>query len=132
MITLKYNGTTYAEFTAAQLQTAGVPEAEIQAAISKDRAVAVSSECRRRIYAAASAEAQMNMATAVGVISSKTASTRTDAEKEILAGAEATMSWIAEMRQTYSSLAADADADFTSDAAWPELPAQIQGMMQDF
>lgn len=132
MLTLKHNGKSYVNWEVDDLRAAGVPEAEIQAAEMKVRAGAISAECRRRIYAVASAESQMNMAAAVGVISSKAASARTDDEKAILAGAEAAIGWVAAMRAAVAALAAEGDADFTADAAWPDVPPEALAMIQHF
>lgn len=115
---------TYVRFSEEGLADRGVPQVAIDAARDGDRAAAVSLECRRRIYSAASAEAQMNMAAAVAVISSKDASARTDGENAILAGAEAAIGWVAEMRAAAAALAADAGADFMADAVWPEVPPE--------
>lgn len=118
--------------TREEAEELGYSEAAISAAEIAVRAKSIGAECRRRIYAVASAEAQMNMAAAVGVISSKTASARTDEEKAILAGAEAAIGWVAAMRSAVATLEVDADADFTADSAWPDVPPEALAMIQHF
>lgn len=132
MLSFEYNGRRYEGWTEDDARRAGVPADVIASAKLDDRRHSVSAECRRRIYGAASAESQMNMAAAVGVISSKTASARTDDEKAILAGAEAAIGWVAAMRSAVATLAVDADADFTADAAWPDVPPEALAMIQHF
>ena len=110
----------------------GFAPGEIAAAVAERRETDVSAECRRRIYRVASAEAQMNMANTVAVISGKAASSRTEGEKTILSGAEAAIGWVAAMRAAVATLTADADADFTADAAWPDVPPEALAMIQNF
>jgi len=100
----------------------GYPEEVIAAAENGVRVSSIKTECRRRIYAAASAETQMNMATAAAFISSKTASARSENEKAVLAGIEASLAWVAEMRGNVGTLAADPELDVLDDANWPECP----------
>ena len=129
---LQHDGTAYVNHDAADLLAAGVPQAAIDAALAEARIAAIKAECRRRIYAIASPEAQMNMAAATAVISGKTASARTDPEKDILAGAEAAIGWVAAMRATIATLAADPETDFISDAAWPDVPPEALAMIANF
>ena len=100
----------------------GYPEDVIAAAEAGVRVSAIKAECRRRIYAAASAETQMKMATAGALISSKTASARSDDEKKVLAGIEASLAWVAEMRGNVATLAADPALNIADDGNWPECP----------
>ncbi len=100
----------------------GYPEDVIAAAEAGVRISAVKAECRRRIYAAASAETQMNMAAAAAVVSSKTASNRSTEESAMLAGLGQAIDWVAAMRARVVELAADADLDFLADESWPDLP----------
>lgn len=132
MLSLKYGGKNYVRFTRDELLAAGVPEPDIQAAESKVRETEISAECRRRIYAAASSETQMNMATATAVISAKTASARSQAEKDTLDGVEAALGWVAAMRANVATLAADPQADHTADAAWPAIPAIASAVAAQF
>ncbi len=110
----------------------GYPEAVIAAAEAGVRISAIKAECRRRIYAAASAETQMNMATAAAFISSKTASARTEGEKAILTGVEASLAWVAEMRGKVATLAADPETDIHDDANWPECPDTALAVVAQF
>ena len=103
-------------------QSLGYPEAVIAAAEAGVRVSAVKAECRRRIYAAASAETQMNMATAAAVVSAKTASNRSAEESAMLAGLGQAIDWVAAMRARVVELAADPELDFLSDESWPDLP----------
>lgn len=107
-----------------------LPDSATQEAILADarmrqRKQAVRGECRRRIYAQANQQAQTNMGTAQGVIAAKDPATRTDEERQILAGVAAALVWVGEMRTTYRALAADTDADYLTDTAWPECPAEV-------
>ncbi|MEX5515724.1 hypothetical protein [Pseudophaeobacter sp. 1A09344] len=132
MLEVKHENKTFAAETAAELTAMGVPQVVVDEALALRRQKGISAECRRRIYDVASVEAQMNMAAAVGVISGKTASARSEDEKSILAGAEAAIGWVAAMRAAVATLAADADADFTADVAWPDVPPEALAMIQHF
>ena len=110
----------------------GYSEAAVDAAEAQARATLISAECRRRIYSLASAETQMNMAAASAVISAKTASSRTDQEKAVLAGLEAAIGWVAAMRANVATLAADPGLDFTADANWPAAPAEAVAVADQF
>lgn len=131
-LNFEWQGKSYMGWTASSARDAGIPEEVVADALMQARRILVGGECRRRIYAVASAESQMNMAAAVGVISGKTASARSEDEKGILAGAEAAIGWVASMRAAVGALAADADADFTADAAWPDVPTEALSMIQNF
>ncbi|WOI34780.1 hypothetical protein R1T40_08650 [Tritonibacter scottomollicae] len=132
MLTLKHNGKTFANWSADELRNAGVPSEVIVSAKQGVRRRAVSAECRRRIYAAASAEAQMNMATAAAITSAKAEVDRTDDDKTVLDGVHLALAWVADMRAAFEALAADPDADFMSDAAWPALPPEIPPLIDRF
>ena len=131
-LTIKHDGRTYANMTAEEAVAAGVPQAVVDAALADLRIADIKAHCRRRIYAVASSEAQMNMAAATAVISGKTASARTDTEKAVLAGAEAAIGWVAAMRANIATLAADPAIDFTADAAWPDIPPEALAMIENF
>jgi len=128
----EHAGRIYLAWTVEEALAAGVPQAVIDAELSKRRRTDISAECRRRIYAVASSEAQMNMAAATAVISGKTASARTDTEQAVLAGAEAAIGWVAAMRANIATLAADPATDFTADAAWPDIPPEARAMIENF
>lgn len=92
----------------------------------------VKQECRSRIYAAASAETQMNMATAAAVISAKEASARTEDEASILSGLDDAIGWVAQMRARVIELADDAALDIGDDANWPPLPDGARDVVAKF
>ncbi len=129
---LEYNGIGYQAMTAQELLAAGVPQATIEEAIAKIRVSQIKQECRRRIYAIADAESQMNMAAASAVISGKTAANRTEAEKAVLANAELAIDWVAAMRANIATLAADANAVITDDANWPDCPPEVIALASQF
>lgn len=85
----------------------------------------VKSECARRIYATASQATQTNIAAAVGVISGRTASDRSNDEKTILADAETAITWVAAMRANVAVLVADPNLDRTDDGNWPVTPHEV-------
>jgi hypothetical protein len=131
-IDFTHEGRTYDGWTVEQALAAGIPPAIIDAALAAQRRSLIKAECRRRIYAAASAETQMNMAAATAVISAKTASNRSQAEQDTLAGVQDALAWVAAMRANVATLAADPQADFTADAAWPDIPATAAAVAQQF
>lgn len=110
----------------------GYPESAIAEAEAGIRVSVVKAECRRRIYAAASAETQMNMATAAAVISAKEASERTEDEASILSGLDDAIDWVAQMRSRVSELADDATLDIGDDAIWPPLPDGARDVVAKF
>lgn len=129
---LKHDGVGHQMATPDELMAAGVPQAAIDAAIAERRLDAIKTECRRRIYAVASQEAQMNVATAAAAASAKTASSRSADETAIIAGAAAGIGWVVAMRDAIAPLAADPDADFTEDAAWPDCPPEALAVYSRF
>lgn len=132
MLTLKYNGTTYAKMTVEQLREHGVPETEIDGALYAARLASLSAECRRRIYAVATAETQMNMASAASLISAKTAAQRTDDEAGVLVGLQTALDWVQAMRGAVVVLAENPDADHMNDASWPDAPAAAVAVAGQF
>ena len=110
----------------------GYPEEVIATAEASVRTSAIKNECRRRIYAAASAETQMNMATAAAVISAREASARTEDEVSILSGLDDAIGWVAQMRGRVSELTGDATLDFQDDANWPPLPDGARDVVDKF
>ncbi|MEZ5723276.1 MAG: hypothetical protein R3D59_18265 [Paracoccaceae bacterium] len=94
-----------------------VAPAKTEAEILAAREAAARAECRRRIYAEADAETQLNIATAAAVDGVGT-------------GAEAWAEWVAQMRATWAPLAADLEADIAADASWPECPAAARDLAQ--
>lgn len=131
-LTFQHEGLNYAGVTSEEALAAGVPVAIVEAEVNRVRTGAISAECRKRIYAVASAETQMNMAAASAVISSKAASARSEAEKAVLDGLEAAIGWVAAMRANVAMLAADPDKDFTADANWPAAPAEAEAIAHQF
>lgn len=131
-VSFEHNGKTYAGMTAQEAIAAGAPEAVVDSVFAAMHRRTVSAECRRRIYAAASAEAQMNMATAAAITSAKAEADRTDDDKTVLDGVHLALAWVADMRAAFEALAADPDADFMSDAAWPALPREIPPLIERF
>ena len=133
MHTLTHDGKTYSSFRApGDLLAAGVPRPVIDAHLAAARGDRVKAECGRRIYAVASAQAQMNVATAAAVASAKTASSRSAEEAALIAGAAAGIGWVAAMRAAIAPLAADPGADFTDDAAWPDCPPEASDVYSRF
>ena len=124
-LNLKYDGKSFNAFTPASLRAAGVPEEVIAAAMLDERNAAISAECRRRIYAVAGAEAQMNINGEANLITIKIASQRTEEEVKFLADFKLSLDWIKSMRAAYDVLSADADADHLADANWPECPPAV-------
>lgn len=132
MISFDFEGRRYEGWTEEDARRAGVPVDVIASAKLDVRRRLVSAECRRRIYAAASAEAQMNMATAAAITSAKAEADRTDDDKTVLDGVHLALAWVADMRAAFEALAADPDADFKNDAAWPALPPEIPPLIDRF
>lgn len=132
MLSFEHNGRHYENYTAEGARAAGVPEDVILGAEFEVRRKLVSTECRRRIYAAASPEAQMNMATAVGIISGKAEADRTEDDRAVLDGTRLALAWVSGMRAAFEALAADPSADFLSDAAWPALPPEVPPLIERF
>lgn len=121
---IEYDSKIYLCMTAEGLLAAGVPQAVVDVAFAERRLDAIKAECRRRIYAIASPEAQMNVSTAQGAAAAKSASARSAGENAIITGAAAGMGWVAAMRDNIATLAADPAADILADASWPECPAE--------
>lgn len=73
-------------------------------------------ECKRRIFAVASTNAQVNMAAAraAGILSS-------DDEAAFLAG----LQWITAMRAACAELVAQEAVEFIDDGEWPACPAAV-------
>lgn len=84
---------------------------------------AVFAECKRRIFAVASTNAQVNMAAAraAGILSS-------DDEAAFLAG----LQWIAAMRETCAALISAQDEAATEDGKWPTCPPAVVALAAKF
>ncbi len=128
----EHGGATYIGFTEEAALAAGVPEDVVSALKSEARRRAVSAECRRRIYDAASAEAQMNMATAAAVISGKAEADRSEDDVAVLDGVRLALDWVVSMRAAFDALSNDPDADYLADASWPVLPPEIPPIINRF
>ncbi|PCJ08319.1 MAG: hypothetical protein COB16_08360 [Rhodobacteraceae bacterium] len=131
-LTLKHGGKTFANFEPDALLAAGVPQAVIDTAQSEIRRKAVSAECRRRIYAGASVEAQLNLTAATSAIAATQEADRTEDDLAVLSGATAVIDWVSTMRAKVVVLAADTDANHLEDATWPALSAEAQVVIGRF
>ena len=129
---ITHEGRTTLATTREHALEAGYPEDVVSAAENGVRVSTAKAECRRRIYAAASAETQMNMATAAAVISAKEASARTEDEASILSGLDDAIGWVAQMRARVTELADDAALDIGDDANWPPLPDGARDVVAKF
>lgn len=96
------------------------------------RLLMIKAECRRRIYAQASIETQINFSTALAAISSKEPSDRTAEENAVVVGVQAALAWVQEMRSKVLVLAANPDSDFYADDEWPEPPVAAKEMVALF
>lgn len=123
---------TFYNTTAEELVAAGIQASIIQTAMAGARLKEIKAECKRRIYARASAETQMNMTAAAAVVGAKPASSRSAAENAILAGHASALQWVADMRENCSTLAADLDSDFRADASWPEPSPEASALVAQF
>ena len=131
-LTLTHEGRTYINATLDFLAEAGVPQAVIDAELARLRARAVKAECKRRIYGVMSAETQMNITAVSAAIAAKPASSRTAEEKATLAAAQAALAWVDAMRTRAAELAADPQADFKADAAWPAVPDEVKQLVERY
>jgi hypothetical protein len=129
---ITHEGRTTLSVDRAGAEALGYPEEVIVEAERGVRKKSVKGECRRRIYAAASAETQMNMATAAAVISAKEASARTEGETSILSGLDDAIGWVAQMRGRVMELTDDATLDIHDDANWPPLPDGARDVVAKF
>lgn len=110
----------------------GASEADIASALAALRRDAVKAECRRRIYAVASAETQLNMTSYVTAIGLKPAAARSDVEKAAAASFLLALEWVEAMRAAVAAIAADLDVDMTAQASWPACPAEVSALADRF
>jgi hypothetical protein len=129
---ISHEGRTTLSTTREDAEALGYPDQVIADAEGGVRKEAAKAECRRRIYGAASAETQMNMATAAAVISAKEASARNEDEASILSGLDDAIGWVAQMRARVTELADDAALDIGDDANWPPLPDGARDVVAKF
>ena len=104
---------------ALNIQTADDLAAQAQAA----RRELIKAECRRRIFDVVDGIAQVNLAAAAA------ASVLTEGQMQTY---RAGLAWVAGMRAACLPLIADADADYTGDAAWPDLPDGVADLATGF
>lgn len=129
-ITLTHNGVTYANWQPDNLAAAGVPASVIAAAQDQARRQVAIEECRRRIYAAASVETQLNMAAAAAVAAATPEDQRDPAATALIAAFAAATAWITAMRAAITPAAAsDSPAD---DTHWPPLPPEVAALAEQF
>jgi hypothetical protein len=129
---IEYEGRCTQAVTEEKAIALGYPVDVVKGAKKRAETKIIKSECRRRIYEAASAETQMNMATAAAVISAKEASARTEDEASILSGLDDAIGWVAQMRGRVAELAEDAALDIADDANWPPLPDGARDLVEKF
>lgn len=131
-ITLTHDGQVLSNWSPEALLARGVPQSAIDAAVLACRKTRVNTACKRRIYAVASPETQMNMATASAVISGKTTSDRSDTETATLAGVGAALGWVSAMRGAAGALVSDTDLDMADDENWPTCPEAVIAVADQF
>ncbi|QUS57361.1 hypothetical protein [Pseudovibrio brasiliensis] len=131
-LSLKHAGRSFIAWSAVDLKAAGVPQDVIDEAQKAARLTTIKAECRKRIYAQASAETQMNMATAAAAIAGKDAADRSAAEATVLASTKAALDWVGVMRAKVVELAEDPDINFTLDASWPVCPPEVVALTELF
>lgn len=87
------------------------------------RTALVKAACKSRIYAVASAEAQMN------IIGAQAAGEFDAAQQATYA---ASVQWIADMRAACAAIIDDPDLDPADDANWPACPAAVVALAASF
>ncbi|SDQ70668.1 hypothetical protein [Pseudovibrio sp. Tun.PSC04-5.I4] len=132
LLDFSYNGRTYRNFSEEAAVAAGVPQAAIDEALASERLSTVKAECRRRIYAQASSETQINMATATAAVAGKAVEDRSAEDLALLNSTKAAFDWVNAMRAKVIDLAADPDTGFTLDASWPDCPADVVAIVEQF
>ncbi len=130
--TFEYGGKKYLNINATDALAASVPQTIIDRAVYDALLLQVKAECRKRIYSRASAETQMNMATAAAAISGKAEADRTKDEAAVLVGIKAALDWVGAMRARVVALADDPETDFTLDESWPECPPELAVLTEQF
>lgn len=131
-VTLTFAGMTYAGYSREALLAAGVSSEAVSDAFDLKRREAIKAECRRRIYAVGSSEAQMNVTSLTAAISAKAPADRSVQETAIIATAGQSIEWVSAMRGRFAELAADADADYLADACWPACPTPVIDLYAQF
>ena len=110
----------------------GADENDIADALAAQRRDAVKAECRRRIYAVASAETQLNMTSYAAAIALKPPAERTAEEAGVAAAFMAALAWVSAMRAAVAAIAGDAARDIAADASWPACPDQVVALASSF
>jgi hypothetical protein len=87
-------------------------------------------ECARRINAAASLAAQLNLNAYMNVLNAKTSPTAE--EQADLAAFGQAVGWIAAMRAKWKQLYTAGDVDFRDDGKWPALPPDAAALAARF
>lgn len=129
---LEYGDVSYRNADVDWLLAQGVPQAAIDAAETAVRLSLIKAECQRRIYAVLSAEAQTNIATAAAVIGAIDVADRTAAQIAMLAKASDAVNWVAAMRSQVQTIKSDEDLDYATDEAWPDCPATVTALAEDY
>lgn len=127
---IEHNGRRSMGVTREQALGLGYPVAVVDQFEARALAMVVGAECKRRIYAVASAETQMNMASYASIISAKPQGDRTDADEAFLVGFSAALTWVQAMRDAVPVIVADG-VDPAS-AEWPEIPPEALAVAQRF
>ncbi|SFK98193.1 hypothetical protein SAMN04488518_11347 [Pseudovibrio ascidiaceicola] len=131
-LSLKHAGRSFIAWGEAELKAAGVPQAAIDEAQKGARLTTIKAECRKRIYAQASSETQINMATAAAAIAGKAVADRSAEEATLLTSTKAALDWVGAMRSKCLELAEGPGTDFTLDASWPECPPEVVALTEQF
>lgn len=100
-----------------------ISPADKAAVATQARIALVKAECGTRIYAVADQIAQMNMTAAAS------AGSMTPAQ---MVTWQAALQWVGTMRATCLPLIADAETDYTVDAAWPVVPDGVAELAAQF
>ena len=132
VMNFEHAGRTYAGFTPTDALAAGVPQHAIDAALAFARREKIKAECRSRIYGIASSEAQINISGAASLVIETPVADRSAEDEALLAAYRQSLAWIKAMREAVEALTLDADADITSDAAWPTCPAAVAALAAQF
>ncbi|OKP66778.1 hypothetical protein BTE77_31380 [Ensifer adhaerens] len=127
-----YNRELFAAAKAGTVSPYVPPAPPTAEELAAARLAAIKDECRRRIYAVASAETQMNMTAATTLISAKPPEDRDTRDLSILTGQTAALAWVTAMRANVAILAAEPEADITLEAGWPACPPEVLAVVNLF
>lgn len=132
MFDLEHDGRRSIGVTRDEAINLGYPLEVVNAAAMAALAVVVGLECKRRIYAIATAETQMNMASYASMISAKDKAARTAADAAFLAGFTAALSWVQAMRDAASAIVASPPDDVLDGGGWPDVPPEVLAVAAQF